>query len=136
VQVVDQDADPALECRGRADHALGLVEDDSGLIPAGGGRVDLGALLAVRDQQVKTDPGRKRRLAVLARHRAIRGAEAPQAIRSLPPEQNADHERLPASQREGLPGPLALGVAQEAEERDRVARGRMIKPEPSSCGRA
>jgi hypothetical protein len=28
VQVVDQDADPALERRGRADHALSLVKHD------------------------------------------------------------------------------------------------------------
>jgi hypothetical protein len=111
VQVVDQDADPALERRGRAHHPLGFVEYDAGLVAAGGGRVDLGALLAVGDQQVKADAGRKRALAVLARHRAVRGAEAPQAIGALPAEQRTDDEFLPGSKGEGLPGPFALGVA-------------------------
>ena len=119
----------------RADHALGLVEHDARLVAAGGGGVDLGALLAVGDQQVEADPGRQRALAVLPRHGAVGGAEAPEAIRALPAEQAADHERLPGREREGLPGPLALGVAQEAEELDRVARRRAIEPEPSGCGR-
>ena len=114
--------DPALE-RGRApDHALGLVEHDARLVAGGGGGVDLGALLAVGDQQVERDAGRERALAVLARHGAVGGAEAPQAIGALPAEQAADHERLPGSEGEGLPGPLALGVAQEAEEVDRMLR--------------
>ena len=135
VQIVDQDADPALQCRRGADHALGLVEHDARLVAGGRGRVDLGALLAVGDQQVKADAGRQRALAVLPRHGAIRGAEAPEAVRALPAEQAADHERLPGREREGLPGPLALGVTQKAKELDRVARCRAIEPEPPGCGR-
>ena len=135
VQVVDQDADPAFERRRRADHALGLVEHDARLIAARGSGVDLGAVLAVGDQQVQADAGRQRALAVLARHGAIGGAEAPEAVRALPAEQAADHERLPGRELEGLPGPLALGVAQEAEELDRVARRGDVEPEPSGCGR-
>ena len=131
VQVVDQDADPALE-RGRgADHALGLVEHDARLVAGGGGGVDLGALLAVGDQQVERDAGGERALAVLPRHRAVGGAEAPEAIGALPAEQRADHERLPGREREGLPGPLALGVAQEAEEVDRMLRRRRIEAQAS-----
>jgi hypothetical protein len=57
VQIVDQDADPALERWGRADHALGLVEHDPRLIPAGGGGVHFGAVLAIGDQQVEADAG-------------------------------------------------------------------------------
>jgi hypothetical protein len=57
VQIVDQDADPALQRRGRADHAFGLVEHDPRLIAGGCGGVDLGAVLAVGDQQVKADAG-------------------------------------------------------------------------------
>jgi hypothetical protein len=108
MQVVDQDADPALQRRGRADHPLGLVKHDPGLITAGGGGVDLGAVLAIGDQQIEADAGREGRLAVLPRHRAVRGAEAPETIRSPPAEQAADHEYLPGGEREGLPGPLAL----------------------------
>jgi hypothetical protein len=37
VQIIVQDADPTFECRRGADHALGLVEHDPGLIAAGGG---------------------------------------------------------------------------------------------------
>jgi hypothetical protein len=50
VQVVDQDADPTPERRGRADHPLGLVEHDPRLVAGGGGGVDLGTLLAVGHQ--------------------------------------------------------------------------------------
>ena len=122
VQVVDQHLDPALERRRGADHALGLVEHDARLIAGGGGGVDLGALLAVGDQEVERDAGGQRALAVLARHGAVGGAEAAQAIGALPAEQRADHERLPGSEGEGLAGPLALGVAQEAEEVDGMLR--------------
>ena len=118
-----------------ADHALGLVEHDARLIAGGRGGVDLGALLAVGDQQVKADAGRQRALAVLPRHGAVGGAEAPETVGALPAEQAADHERLPGREREGLPGPLALGVTQKAEELDRVARCRAIEPEPPGCGR-
>ena len=41
------------------DHALGLVEHDPRLVAGGGGGVDLGALLAVGDQQVEPDAGRE-----------------------------------------------------------------------------
>jgi hypothetical protein len=61
--------------------------------------------------------------------------KAPETIGALPAEQTAYHERLPGREREGLPGPLALGVADEAEEVDRMAGRRMIEPEPSGCGR-
>ena len=37
-------------------------------------------LVAVGDQQVKSDTGRERALTVLARHRAVGGAEASKAI--------------------------------------------------------
>jgi hypothetical protein len=121
VQVVDQDADPASERGGGAHHALGLVEHDAGLIARGGGRVDLGALLAIGDQQIERDTGREGALAVLAGDGAIRGAEAAQAIGALPAEQAADDERLPGRETEGLACPLAFAVAQEAEEGDGVA---------------
>jgi hypothetical protein len=134
VQVVDQDAHPALQRRRRSDHALGLVEHDARLIAAGGGRVDLGAVFAVGEQQVEADAGRQRALAVLPRHGAISGAEAPQAIRSLPAEQAADHERLPGRKRKGLPGPLAFGMTKKAEELDCVARSRGVEPESAGCG--
>jgi hypothetical protein len=136
VQVVDQHRDPAPEGRRAVDHALGLVEHDPRLVAGGRGRVDLGALLAVGDQEVETDPGRERALAVLPRHRAVGGAEAAEAIGGLPAEQTAHHERLPGGQGKSLPGPLALGVTKEAEEVDRVARGRTVEPEPSGCRRA
>ena len=132
MQIVDQDADPALERRRGADHALGLVEHDARLIAGGGGGVDLGALLAVGDQQVETDAGRERALAVLPRHGAVGGAEAPETIGALPAEQAADDERLPGREGEGLPGPLALGMAKEAEELDRVLRGREIEAQPTA----
>ena len=57
-------------------------------------------------------------------------------VRALPAEQAADHERLPGSKREGLPGPFALGVAQEAKELDRMARRGDVEPEPSGCSQA
>ena len=136
MQVVDQDADPAFEGGRRADHALGLVEHNARLIAARGSGVDLGAVLAVGDQQVQAEPGRQRALAILARHRAIGGAEAPEAVRALPAEEAADHECLPGREVEGLPGPFALGVAQEAKELDRMARGGDTEPEPSGCSRA
>jgi hypothetical protein len=97
VQIVDQHLDPAPERRGGADHALGLVEHDARLVTGGGGGVDFRALLAVSDQQVERDPGRQRALAVLPRHRAVGGAEAPEPIGALPAEQAADHERLPGA---------------------------------------
>ena len=131
VQVVDQHLDPALERRGGADHALGLVEHDARLVAGGGGGVDLGALLAVGDQQVERDAGREGALAVLAGHGAVGGAEAAQAIGALPAEQRADHERLPGSEGEGLAGPLALGVAQEAEEGDGMLRRLQIEAQAS-----
>ena len=112
---------------GEPDHALGLVEHDPRLVAGGRGGIDLGALLAVGDQQVERDAGRERALAVLPRHRAVGGAEAPQAIGALPAEQRADDEGLPGSEREGLPGPLALGVTKEAEER----RSRGARPHES-----
>ena len=105
VQVVDQDADPALERRRRADHALGLVEHDARLIAGGGGGVDLGAVFAVGDQQIQADAGRERALAVLPRHGAVGGAEAPEPVDALPAEQAADHEGLPGREREGLARP-------------------------------
>ena len=71
VQVVDQHLDPALERRRGADHPLGLVEHDPSLITGGGSRVDLGALLAVGNQQVEGDAGRQGALAVLPRHGAV-----------------------------------------------------------------
>jgi hypothetical protein len=58
-------------------------------------------------------------------------AEASEAIRSLPTEQTADHEGLPGDEREGLSGPLALGVAQEAEEVDGMARRGGIDAKPA-----
>ena len=75
-------------------------------------------------------------LAVLPRHRAVGGAEAPQPVVALPAEQAADDERLPGREREGLPGPLALGVAQEAEEVDRVPGRREIEAQaaPGAAG--
>jgi phage terminase large subunit-like protein len=72
-------------------------------------------------------------LAVLPRHGAISRAEAPEAIGALPAEQAADHKRLPGSENEGLPGPLALGMAQEAEELDRMARRGGIEAQ-AACG--
>ena len=132
VQVVDQHLDPALERRGGADHALGLVEHDARLIAGGGGGVDLGALLAVGDQQVERDAGGQRALAVLARHGAIGGAEAPQAIGALPAEQRAHHERLPGSEGEGLAGPLALGSGAGS----RRSRSHAAPPADRSAGLA
>src|SRR4029453_7620155 len=133
VEIVDQDADPAFECRRGADHALGLVKYDAGLIAAGGGGVDLGAVLAVGDQQVETDAGREGALAVLPRHGAVGGPEAPEAIGAFPAEQAADHESLPGRELEGLPGPLALGMTKEAEEVDGVARCGGIEAK-AACG--
>jgi hypothetical protein len=60
-------------------------------------------LLVVGDQQVERDAARQRALAVLAGHGTIRGAEAAQAIRSLPAEQRAHHESLPASETKARP---------------------------------
>jgi hypothetical protein len=77
------------------------------------------------------DAGRERALAVLPRHGAIGGAEAAQTVGAFPAEQAADDERLPRCQREGLPGPLSLGVAQEAEELDRVPGRPVIEAQPS-----
>jgi hypothetical protein len=135
VQVVDQDTDPAPERRGRADHALGLVEHDPGLITAGGGGVDLGALLAVGDQQIEADPGGEGALAVLSRNGAVGCAEAPETIGALPAKEAADHERLPGRKREALPRPFALGVAQEAEEGDCMLRRLRIEVQTSRARR-
>ena len=131
LQVVDQHLDPALERRGGADHALGLVEHDARLVAGGGGGIDLGALLAVGDQEVERDAGGQRALAVLAGHSAIRSAEAAQAIGALPAEQRAHHEGLPGSQREGLAGPFAFAMAQEAEEVVRMLRRLQIEAQAS-----
>ena len=133
MQVVDQHLDPAPERRGGADHALGLVEHDPRLVAGGGSRIDLGALLAVGHQQVERDAGRQGTLAVLAGHGAVGGAEAPQTVGALPAEQRADHEGLPGRQREGLPRPLALAVAQEAEELDRMLPRLRIEAQASRC---
>ena len=127
--------DAALQCRRRADHALGFVEHDPRLVAGGCGGVDLGAVLAVGDQQVEADAGGKSALAVLPRHRAVSSAEASQAIRALPAEQAADDEGLPGSKHEGLAGPLALGVTEETEEVDRVPGRPEVEPESSGCGR-
>ena len=135
MQIVDEDADPALQRRRGADHAFGLVEHDPRLVPAGRGGVDLGALLTVGDQQVEADPGRERALAVLPWHRAVGGAEASETVGALPAEQAADDERLPGREREGLPGPLALGVTKKAKELDRMARGTGVEAESTARGR-
>ena len=120
-----------LRAAGARDHALGLVEHDPRLVAGGGGGVDLRALLAVGDQQVEPDAGRERGLAVLPRHGAVGGAEAPEAIAIASSRTGADDERLPGSEREGLPGPLALAVAQEAEEVDRVPGRLRVEAQPS-----
>jgi hypothetical protein len=133
VQVVDQDADPALQRRRRANHSFGLVEHDPRLVAGCGGGVDLRAVLAVGDQQVQSDAGRERALAVLPRERAVGGAEAAQPIWALPAEQAADHERLPGREREGLPGPLTFAVAKKPEELESMARRGGIEAQ-AACG--
>jgi hypothetical protein len=130
VQVVDQHLDPAPEGGRARDHAFGLVEHDPRLVAGGGGGVDLRPLLTVGDQQVERDPGRQRALAVLTRHGAVGGAEAPEAVGPLPAEQAAGDERLPGRECEGLPGPLALAVAQEAAEVDGVLRRLGVEAQP------
>ena len=127
MQVVDQELDPAPQ-RGRGgDHALGLVEHDPRLVTGGRGGVHLGPLLAVGDQQVEADAGGGRRLAVLPRHRTVGGPKAPQPVVAFPAEQGADEEGLPGREGEGLAGPLALGMAKEAEEVDRMPGSSVIE---------
>ena len=136
LQVVDQDADPALQRRRRADHALGLVEHDARLIAGGGGGVDLGALLAVGDQQVEADAGRERALAVLPRHRAIGGAEAPQTVRRAA-SRTGSRRRTPArarARRSARPTRPWSGEGSR-RSRSRAARPREVEAQSAGCGR-
>ena len=86
---------PAPEGRGGAHHALGLVEHDARLVAGGRGRVDLGTLLAVGDQQVERDAGGQGALAVFPGHGAVGGAKAAQAIGALPAELKIAGQILP-----------------------------------------
>src|SRR5690606_27832742 len=76
--------------------------------------VDLGFSLTVSTQQVEPDRRREGGLSVLAGEAQADLAEHPQAGRGVDLERLGEELALPPLERERLPGPAALGLADES----------------------
>ncbi len=127
-EIVLDDGQPPAEVRRLAHHADRFAEHDAGLVAFGGAGIDLGSLFAVGHQQIERDARGQRALAVLAGDLSIGSIEAALAVGPfLPAEQHPQPELLPRFELDRLLGPLALRVAQVAEEVNDVPGGRFVE---------
>ena len=121
-QVVDRLGELRPERRRLLGHSNGIVEDDLGLVPGCGGRVDLSPGLVVHGQHVEADAGGEGRFSVRPPHGDKGVVKPPPAIGGVPAEQRADDELLPGEQLEGLTGAGTVREPEDAEEVDHPLR--------------
>ena len=107
---------------GGTDDLDGIGKADLRLVLDRGGRIDLGARLAVGEEHVEPHAGRESRLAVLAGNLYVGIAETTCAVGILPAENVPEHEVLPRFEPEAATGPLTFGVLEALDETDCTQR--------------